>query len=87
MIDETALREQAATGAIYSEHLDDLHAAIDAVERQYASAWADTFDAAERDNLWRAVRVCRKMKEHFGSLVSDGKLATHRLTELRRLGK
>ena len=85
MIDETALREQAATGAKYREHLDDFHAAIDAVEVQYASAWCDTFDPAERENLWRAVRVCRKMKEHFGSLVSDGTLATHQLAELRRL--
>ena len=86
-VDESALRERAATGALYAEHLDDFHAAIDAVEAQYASAWADTFDPAERENLWCAVRVCRKMKEHFGGLVSDGKLATHQLTELKRLGK
>ena len=85
--DEQALRERAALGALYKEHLDALNEAIDAVEAQYASAWADTFDAEERDNLWRAVRVCRKMKEHFGSLVSDGRLATHQLTGLRRLGK
>jgi hypothetical protein len=55
------------------------------VEAQYVLAWANTFDAAERENLWRAVRVCRKMKEHFGSIVSDGKVATHQLSELKRL--
>jgi len=27
------------------------------------------------------------MKEHFGALVSGGTLATHQLSELRRLGK
>ena len=85
VIDEQRLREQAALGAKYKEHLGDFHDAIDAVEAQYAQAWADTFDPSERDNLWRAVRVCRKMKEHFGSLVSDGTLATHQLQELKRL--
>ena len=84
-IDESALRERAALGAKYREHLEDFHAAIDAVEQQYATAWADTFDAGERDNLWRAVRVCRKMKEHFGSFVSAGTLASHQITELKRL--
>jgi hypothetical protein len=86
-VSEQLLREQAERGAVYREHLPAFHEAIDAVEAQYASAWADTFDAAERENLWRAVRVCRKMKEHFGSLVSDGTLATHLLTEIKRLGK
>jgi hypothetical protein len=85
MIDENAVREKAALGAVYKEHLEDFHAAIDAVEAQYVLAWANTFDAAERENLWRAVRVCRKMKEHFGSIVSDGKVATHQLSELKRL--
>lgn len=84
-MNESKLREAAALGAKYKEHLDEFHAAIDAVEAQYASAWADTFDAAERDNLWRAVRVCRKMKEHFGALASAGTLATHQLSELKRL--
>jgi hypothetical protein len=84
-IDESRLRESAALGAKYKEHLSDFHEAIDAVEAQYASAWADTFDSAQRDNLWIAVRVCRKMKEHFGSLVSDGTLASHQLSELKRL--
>jgi hypothetical protein len=85
IVDENALRQRAALGSKYKEHLEDFHAAIDAVEAQYASAWADTFDAAERDNLWRAVRVCRKMKEHFGGLVSNGQVASHQLAELKRL--
>lgn len=86
-MNEALLRERAALGALYKEHHEALTQAIDAVEAQYASAWADTFDSVERDNLWRAVRVCRKMKEHFGSLVSAGTLATHQLTEIKRLGK
>jgi len=86
-MNDRLLREQAERGAIYREHLAAFQEAIDAVEGQYVSAWTDTFDAAERENLWRAVRVCRKMKEHFGSIVSTGTLATHQLTEIRRLGK
>jgi hypothetical protein len=86
-MNEQALREAAATGSKYREHLDDFHAAIDAVAAQYADAWATTFDAHERENLWRGVQVCRKMKEHFGALVSGGTLATHQLQELKRLGK
>lgn len=85
MIDEHDLRERAATGAKYAEHLEDLHAAIDAVEAQYTAEWANTPDAAHRDNLWRAVRVCRMMKEHFGGLVSDGTVASHELEEIKRL--
>ena len=85
MVNEQAIRERAALGAKYREHLSDFHDAIDAVEAQYAQAWAETFDPEQRDNLWRAVRVCRKMKEHFGSLVSDGQVASHQLAELRRL--
>jgi hypothetical protein len=83
MIDR--LRERAALGAKYKEHLQDFLDAIDAVEAQYASAWADTFSSEERDNLWRAVRVCRKMKEHFGGIASGGTLASHQITELKRL--
>jgi hypothetical protein len=83
--DENELRKAASLGATYKEHLDDLHAAIDAVEAEYTAEWADTADAAQRENLYRAVRVCRKMKEHFGALVSDGIAATQALTELKRL--
>jgi len=86
-MNEHLLREQAERGAAYREHLPALQEAIDAVEAQYASAWADTFDPAERENLWRAVRVCRKMKEHFGGIVSTGPMATHQLSEIKRLGK
>lgn len=81
----TALRERAALGARFKEVLPDIHDGLDAIERDYANAWANTFDAAERDNLWRAVRVVRKLKEHFGEIVSSGAVATHQLTEIKRL--
>jgi hypothetical protein len=31
--------------------------------------------------------VVRKLKSHFGEIVSSGAVATHQLTELKRLGK
>lgn len=85
MIDETAVRERAAIGARYREHLEDFHAAIDAVKAEYAAEWPRTFDAEQRERLWLAVRVCDKMKEHFGALVSNGQVASHQLAELKRL--
>lgn len=86
IVDETALRQRAALGAKYKEHLADFHEAIDAVKADYIAEWPSTFDAEQREKLWVAVRICDKMKEHFGALVSDGQVASHQLAELKRLG-
>lgn len=85
MRDETALRERAALGARFKEALPDIQDGLDTIERAYADEWARTFDAGERDNLWRAVQVVRKLKGHFGEIVSSGAVASHQLTELKRL--
>jgi hypothetical protein len=87
LIDETPLRERAALGARFREALPDIQDGLDAIEREYADEWARTFASDERDNLWRAVQVVRKLKSHFGEIVSNGALATHQLAELKRLGK
>lgn len=86
-VSETALRERAALGARFREFLPDIQDGLDAIEREYAEEWARSFDTVERENLWRAVQVVRKLKGHFGEIVSGGTLATHQLTELKRLGK
>ena len=65
--------------------LTDIHEGLDAIERSYADEWARTFNSEERDNLWRSVQVVRKLKSHFGEIVSAGTVATHQLTELKRL--
>lgn len=85
--DETAIREKAALGARYKEHLEAYNEALDAVEKLYADALLDSHDPASRERLWIAVQVCRKMKQHFGSLASQGTLAQHQLTEIARLAR
>jgi hypothetical protein len=85
VIDENRLREKAAAGATIREHLSAIHAALDAVGEDYAKAMLDCHDRDERDNLWRAARVCRKLKEHFGTIASSGTMASHQLVELQRL--
>lgn len=82
-----ALRDRAAKGARYREMLQsgEVTEALDGIERQYADAWALCFNAEERENLWRGVQVVRKVREHFGQIAGDGKLATHQLSELKRL--
>lgn len=87
MRDETALRERAALGARFREALPDIQDGLDHIEAEYADEWARCFDSSERENLWRAVQVVRKLKAHFGEIVSSGTVATHQLTEIKRLGK
>jgi len=81
---EQAIRERAAEGARLKEHLPALNEAVDTIEAQYAAALLDCHDPLGRERLWQAVQVCRKVKEHFGSLVSGGTLALHQLQELSR---
>ena len=89
MTDIIRLKDQAARGAHYASLLQsgEVSEALNEIERQFAGEWAGTFDAAERENLWRAVQVTRKIRKLFGEIAGDGKLATHQLSELKRLGK
>ncbi len=81
------LHERAATGARYRELLQggEVTAALDAIEQQYADELLNSHDSDQRENLWRAVQVVRKIKAQFGSLAGNGRLATYQLTELKRL--
>lgn len=85
MIDENALRQKAALGAKFKEALPDIRDGLDAIEAEYANAWAETFKTEERENLWRAVQVVRRLKDHFGEIVSDGEVSQLHLTEIKRL--
>lgn len=84
MRDEQAIRERAALGARYKEHLESFNEALDAVEKQYADELLNCHISEGREKLWIAVQVVRKVKAHFGSLVSQGTLAQHQLQELGR---
>ena len=85
IVDEGALRERAAKGARFKEVLPDIMEGLDSIERQYADDWAQTFDPAQRENLWRAVQVVRKLKGQFGEIVSSGAVSSRQLSELKRL--
>ena len=85
--DEIAIREKAALGARYREHLDTYNEALDAVEKQYADELLGCHNPEGRERLWIAVQVVRKMRQHFGSLASQGTLAQHQLTEIARLAR
>jgi hypothetical protein len=87
MSSEDNLRERAALGARFREVLPDIQGALDSLASEYADEWARTHVAEERENLWRAVQVVKKLKSHFGEIVSSGTLATHQLAEIRKLGK
>jgi hypothetical protein len=82
--DHSAIRERAAAGAKYREHLPTLEAAVDVIAAQYADELMKCHDPAGRERLWQAHNVCQKVKAHFSTLVSDGRLAAHQLQELSR---
>lgn len=83
------LHERAARGARYGELLQsgEITDALDAIEEQYTEGWAGCFDAAERDNLWHAVQVVRKVKAQLSMIAGDGKLATRQIQEMRKLNR
>ena len=85
MIDEGALRERAALGARFKEVLPDIREALTGIEAEYTAELLGTHDSQQRDNLWRAVQIVHKLKSHFGEIVSSGAVASHQLTEIKRL--
>lgn len=60
--------------------LDDAHVqeAFAAIEADLVAEWKRTFDAGERDNLWRAVNIVERLQAWLRSAAS------HDLTALRR---
>lgn len=59
---------------------------FDGVEKSIADEWKRTFDAVERDNLWRSIQVLNKLRQCLQSGISAG-LSQTQLTELRRVAK
>jgi sulfur transfer protein SufE len=87
MRDELALAEKAAKGSRYRELLrsGEITDALDGIERQYADELLNCQNHDERERLWLAVQVVRKVKAQLSSIDSDGKVAAHQLAEIRRL--
>lgn len=78
--------ERAGRGVVYQQLLEnELGEAFDAIEAQFGKAMLDCHVATERDALWQAVQVTRKLRQYFVQAATDGKLATHQMTEIARL--
>ena len=84
---ETALAERAAKGSRYRELLrsGEVGEALDAIEKQYADDLLNCQNHDERERLWLAVQVVRKVRAQLHQTDSDGKVASHQLAEIRRL--
>ena len=57
---------------------EDIKAALVSIEAELTDEWKRTHDAAERDNLWRAVNVLHKLKAWMVSAAS------HELSAIKR---
>ena len=79
-------RAARAQALIEDELLQEAFAALEAryVEEWRASQFRDT-DARER--LWQAVNVLRKVKDHLGRMLADGRLAQREIDALAQRRK
>lgn len=50
------------------------------IEADTMREWRNCFDANERDNLWRFIRLIEIMRSRFGEIAAEG-----RITDIRRL--
>jgi hypothetical protein len=55
------------------------------VEQQLADELLNSFDAAQRDNLWRSIQCLRKVAGFMSTAVANGKFAQHQIEELKRV--
>ena len=68
---------------------DLLQEAFARLEERYIDEWrvSQFRDTDARERLWQAVNILRKVKDHLGKIVRDGKLAQREidmLTEKRK---
>lgn len=88
MTDETGLNEATAKAVRAQELLESelLSEAFAALEQSYTSAWRATTiqDVAARENLFLAINIVGKVRDHLASVVANGRLAQAELKELAR---
>ena len=79
-------RAARAQALIEDELVQEAFAALEAryVEEWRGSQFRDT-DARER--LWQAVNVLRKVKDHLGRILADGRLAQREIDALAQRRK
>jgi hypothetical protein len=86
MSDESRLDQAAARAVRAQELLDNelLSEAFNTLEDTYTAAWRATTidDVAAREKLFLAINIVGKVRDHFASVVANGKLAQAELKEL-----
>lgn len=78
--------ERAARGARMRELMQggEIEESLSNIEAQLSDEWKRTFDPAQRENLWRTVRVLELLRADIGQIMGDGKMAQHQLSALKR---
>ena len=82
-------RRARAEALLQDELLEEAFARL---EERYVEEWRTTAvrDSDARERLWSAVNIVRKVKQHLGTIIGDGRLAQRELDQLterkRRFG-
>jgi len=89
MIDEIKAHAAATRGAQAAELMRNemLIEAFDNLEKAYISEWRDAKLMVQRENLWMAVDVIGKVKDHLRTIISNGRLAQRELDNLHKTRK
>lgn len=76
-VDRQAKAEALLRNELLTEAFADL-------EQRYMQEWQLTNfrDTDARERLWQAVNVLRKVKDHLGKIMADGKLAQKEIDQL-----
>jgi hypothetical protein len=82
-----ALARAARAQALIEDEL--LGEAFAALEARYVAEWRATQfrDTDARERLWQAVNVLRKVKDHLGRILADGRLAQREIEALAQRRK
>lgn len=86
MSDENKLIRDSGRGVRARQLLDDelLVDAFKILEEAYMTGWRRTTieDVAGREKLFLAVNIVSKVRDHLGSVITNGKLAAAELKEI-----
>lgn len=86
MIDDAKLHKNAARGVRAKALLENelLQEAFQSLENDYSSALFNTsaHDQIAREKLYLAVNVVRKVRDHIGYAVTNGRLAEKQLQDI-----
>ena len=88
-MDEITLGKKQAKGAAAEALLNNelLQQSFKALHDEYIENWKIThFKNVEgRERLWQAIQIIGKVEDHLKKMVSDGKIATRDLSQIKYL--